>query len=521
MPLATPSITLRISKCTQPIAPENSFRVFDACGGTIGRAEGNDWILPDPTNHISGRHAALYCDEGQFRLVDTSSNGVFLNGDDEPLGRMRAAHLNDGDRLGIGAYEIVVTLAQPIHAACSVEQAAALGAPVSRLPLAAGRIVAAPDPLDLLRAGAMPAAASLPDAHEITPTSPAKHNGEHRSCAVGTRAPVEARSFPGIESGATEPRDPMLLLDQAAVPSGSICDGRRHDCVAAPSAAQRDHAPIVSSHFRAPTTVELVPEDWQRHETPVQDSVSAISDAASAGATQGIQSAADTSSSSATNGAGAPKASPPPSQEAALRILLEGAGLDTALADKLDPARTLDLAGRLLREALGGVRELLLARATLKAGFHVPLTLIAPKDNNPLKFSAGGVTEVMETLLLDRGKAYLSAVEAIREGMQDIKSHQLALVAGVRSSLATLVEFFDPERMEEVSMRQKAPGLWANKKAAFWDLYCARFDETTKDAQERFHEMFGRPFASAYEDQDRKLTCASAAHPTEVHHGVE
>ena len=147
--------------------------------------------------------------------------------------------------------------------------------------------------------------------------------------------------------------------------------------------------------------------------------------------------------------------------------------------------------------------------------------MIAPKDNNPLKFSAGGVTEVMETLLLDRGKAYLSAVEAIDEGVQDIKSHQLALVAGVRSSLATLVEFFDPERIEEVSMRQRAPGLWSNKKAAYWDLYCARFDETAKAAQERFHELFGRPFASAYEDQDRKLAGASASHPKEIRRGVE
>lgn len=521
MPLATPFITLRISKCAQPLAPENSFRVFDARGGTIGRAEGNDWILPDPTNHISGRHAALYCEEGKFRLVDTSSNGVFLNGDDEPLGRMRAAHLNDGDRLGIGQYEIVVTVTQPIHAACSVEQAVAPGAPTSRVSLAADRVVVAADPLDLLRAGPMPAAASLPDAHEITPTSPAKRNGEQRTCTVGTHAPAEARSFQGIESGASEARDPLLLLDQAEVPSGPICDNRRRDCVAPPNAAQRDDAPIMSSHFRAPAPVELVPEDWQRHETPALDSLSALSYAASAGATQNILSAADTSSSSATAGTGAPKANPLPSQEAALRILLEGAGLDSALADKLDPARTLDLAGRLLREALGGVRELLLARATLKAGFHVPLTLIAPKDNNPLKFSAGGLTEVMETLLLDRGKAYLSAVEAIREGVQDMKSHQLALVAGVRSSLDTLVEFFDPKRMEEVSMRQKAPGPWTNKKAVFWDMYCARFDETTKAAHERFHELFGRPFASAYEDQDRKLTDASAAHAREIRHGVE
>ncbi len=520
MHLATPSITLRISKCTHPLAPENSFRVFDARGGTIGRAEGNDWVLPDPTNHISSRHAALVCEEGRFRLVDTSSNGVFLNGDDEPLGKMRAAQLNDGDRLGIGAYEIVVTLAQPIHAACSAGQAAVPGAPDSRAPHAADRIAAAADPLDLLRAGAMPAAV-LPAGHETAPISPAKHNGEHRTSAIGTRAPVEARNLPGLESGASEPRDPMLLLDQADAPSGPICDGRRRDRIVAPSAAQRDDAPILSSHFRAPAMAELVPEDWQVHETPAADSICAPSPAVSAGAPQCIQSAAVTCSTPVTNGAGAPKARQPPSQEAALRIFLEGAGLDGALADKLDPARTLDLAGRLLRETLGGLRELLLARATLKAGFHVPLTMIAPKDNNPLKFSAGGVTEVMETLLLDRGKAYLSAVEAIDEGVQDIKSHQLALVAGVRSSLATLVEFFDPERIEEVSMRQRAPGLWSNKKAAYWDLYCARFDETAKAAQERFHELFGRPFASAYEDQDRKLAGASASHPKEIRRGVE
>ena len=37
---------------------ENRSRVFGVNGGTVGRAPGNDWILPDPRRVVSGHPLA-------------------------------------------------------------------------------------------------------------------------------------------------------------------------------------------------------------------------------------------------------------------------------------------------------------------------------------------------------------------------------------------------------------------------------------------------------------------------------
>jgi predicted component of type VI protein secretion system len=83
---------------------------FSACGGTIGRAPDNDWVLPDTKCFVSGRHALIDFQAGAYYLVDTSRNGVFVNGMDTAVGRGHPQRLFDGDRLRIGEYEITVQI---------------------------------------------------------------------------------------------------------------------------------------------------------------------------------------------------------------------------------------------------------------------------------------------------------------------------------------------------------------------------------------------------------------------------
>jgi eukaryotic-like serine/threonine-protein kinase len=64
---------------------------------SIGRTQGNDIILPDPT--VSRRHARLSFHNGQWYLEDlNSSNGSFVNG----VRIYRPAPLMDGDELRLG-----------------------------------------------------------------------------------------------------------------------------------------------------------------------------------------------------------------------------------------------------------------------------------------------------------------------------------------------------------------------------------------------------------------------------------
>jgi type VI secretion system FHA domain protein len=83
---------------------------FRGKGGTIGRALENDWILPDRDRFISGRHAMIDFRSGAYYLADTSTNGVYINDEEEPIGKRHPRRLFDGDRLRMGDFLISVSV---------------------------------------------------------------------------------------------------------------------------------------------------------------------------------------------------------------------------------------------------------------------------------------------------------------------------------------------------------------------------------------------------------------------------
>ncbi|WP_404365761.1 type VI secretion system-associated FHA domain protein TagH [Marinobacter sp.] len=72
---------------------------------SLGRSRECDWCLPDPDRVISSRHADVFFDGQQFVIRDTSTNGVFINGAKDPLGKGVEETLRDGDCLRFGDYE--------------------------------------------------------------------------------------------------------------------------------------------------------------------------------------------------------------------------------------------------------------------------------------------------------------------------------------------------------------------------------------------------------------------------------
>src|ERR1700726_4718507 len=89
---------------------EQSTKVFGVHGGTIGRASDNAWILPDPERYLSGKHARVDFRSGTYVLVDTSSNGTYVNGAQVPLGKYHDYQLRDRYYVRLGEYELLVSI---------------------------------------------------------------------------------------------------------------------------------------------------------------------------------------------------------------------------------------------------------------------------------------------------------------------------------------------------------------------------------------------------------------------------
>jgi type VI secretion system protein len=85
-------------------------KVFGVHGGTVGRATDNEWILPDPERYLSGKHIRIDFRAGAYILVDTSSNGTYVNGAQVPLGKYHDYPLQDGDYVRLGEYELLVSI---------------------------------------------------------------------------------------------------------------------------------------------------------------------------------------------------------------------------------------------------------------------------------------------------------------------------------------------------------------------------------------------------------------------------
>ncbi len=101
-------LTLTLFDPTALIGGPTVSRSFDRTGGTIGRADSNDWVLPDPGHHLSDQHCRIEYGDGGYTLVDTSTTGVYVNEATEALGFGNARALTAGDRIALGDYLVAV-----------------------------------------------------------------------------------------------------------------------------------------------------------------------------------------------------------------------------------------------------------------------------------------------------------------------------------------------------------------------------------------------------------------------------
>jgi type VI secretion system FHA domain protein len=182
--------------------------------------------------------------------------------------------------------------------------------------------------------------------------------------------------------------------------------------------------------------------------------------------------------------------------------LLAAAGLEGVPVTK-------DLAssfGSILKCVVDGLRDVLRAREELKDQFRLRITTYAPRENNPIKFSAN-TEDALHNLLVKHNPAYLEPVAAFEAAFDDLRIHQMAMLAGMRAGYQAMLSAFDPDQLEQKFERYAKRGglLGGAAKQRYWEMYRDIFKDTLGDADASFRTLFGAAFAEGYEEQARLL----------------
>ena len=204
---------------------------------------------------------------------------------------------------------------------------------------------------------------------------------------------------------------------------------------------------------------------------------------------------------------GLPLKAPAASMNEALRIFLEGAGMPHKELSAAQSERLLRDCGTVLRAAVEGLMMLLIARGEMRKEFEAEeRTMVAARDNNPLKLMADP-HEALQFLLdpTDRTDGFLDPIRAIGDACEDLRAHEVALMAGMRAAILGALGRLDPQLIEKAYEKSARGFSLGGRQGKLWKLFVAHQQKLSQEAQEDFNKVFGREFMAAYQAQLRRL----------------
>jgi len=461
---------------------------FTEVGGTIGRLTTNTLELPDPEHFISRTHAKVTYERGSFIITNNGQNPIDLNG--RLLGIDERARLSSGDRVTIGDYLLESSIGV---ADAGADLADILNRPATLgEPLTSG-IVSAPSEESAFGIPLMGGAGTArPSSRDLSGPSPVLTAGQQRDRVPGFRAPLTPAA------------------ERVPIPADfDLLQGLQSETPAQPSAPR---APAKASPELA------VPEDpFSATLPPTEVRTARIAPVALPEATRPAAPRSAAISPSESPGPIPAPAVASPLQDGyilAIRSFLTAAGVPELEARALADPDFMLTTGELLREAVAGLLKALVARALTKGELRLDMTMLAPTENNPLKFSPNAHEALTHLLAPRPGAGYLPPLNALREAYQDLEAHNLAVMAGMRAALLGVLERFDPQKLEQrlTSRHVLDKLLPLNRKARMWDLVAEQHADLVREAQDEFDRMFGRAFRDAYHEQVEKLRAAGRQH---------
>ncbi|MBP6337918.1 MAG: type VI secretion system-associated FHA domain protein TagH [Vitreoscilla sp.] len=183
----------------------------------------------------------------------------------------------------------------------------------------------------------------------------------------------------------------------------------------------------------------------------------------------------------------------------------EGAGITPSLPDGPMDQRMREM-GLILRRAVEGTLQLIAVRASTKHELRAGVTVIQQANNNPLKFSPDAKAG-LEQMIQPPMRGFLTGPAAMQDAMHDLVGHSIGTVAGMRAAVEGMLDRFAPQALESklVGGGMFDSVLPGHRKAKLWDMYMQQHGAIREEAQEDFHNLFGKAFLAAYEQQVERL----------------
>jgi FHA domain-containing protein/type VI secretion system protein len=519
------SLTLTVSAYKGVSLPQPLSRTFDKTGGSIGRMPECELFLNDPDKFVSRRHGAVRYADGSYYLQDLSTqNPIRLN--QNPLGTGKEAKLRDGDTFAIGDYVISVALAEEY--ASLTEGFPTLGDSADSVDLKPNitfsNVGSAPstavETLDSFQladdqailsklaktelGASFDVSGSVPKLSLSEHVAPV-HEPMHHVKAVPDRIPDDYDPLGDSDIGPAQSAQPPIPYSEVtAYPTPDPQPGGAHSSAGLGGEILPDS---LDDFFAvSPTGMEEpIPSSL-----PIDPSATRFSNAPN------VQ---QIGPDDATVAASEPPARSPPAYAAAassdqkdagiFQEFLAGAGLaGMEIPSDLRP-QVLRVAGEIVREFVQGSIDVLAARATIKNELRAQRTILTANENNPLKFSPDAHYALTQ-FFTPTGTAYLPPVKAVREAFDDLKEHEMAVMAGLRGALESLLRRIDPERL--INQQQEPSGLDAllpsRRKAKLWHQWERQYKDLKAAAGDDFERLIGSEFVAQYEEyirHNRKL----------------
>jgi FHA domain-containing protein len=204
--------------------------------------------------------------------------------------------------------------------------------------------------------------------------------------------------------------------------------------------------------------------------------------------------------------AAAPAPLPAAENQALLQAFLNGAGIPAvSIASGLTP-ELMEMVGKLLATAIQGTVDLNALRALVKREAHAEVTMVVVRNNNPLKFFPDCET-ILTQMLRKKMPGFMGPLEAMQDAYEDLRAHQLGIVAGTRAALAEVLARLDPDNIDRDSKDGSILNavLPARRKAGLWDRYTKIFRNVQLETRDDFQTLFGKTFLATYEAEIERV----------------